>query len=58
MTPDDPIIPNPGQPGVPDPQGPQVAPEPTQQPPDIQFPPDAPVEVPQPGINRPEVEPR
>lgn len=55
MTPD-PVIPNPGQPGVTDPQGPQLAPEPSQ--PEIQEPPPAPVEVPQPGINRPEVEPR
>lgn len=53
MTPD-PVLPNPGQPGVQDPQGPQLAPEPNQ--PEIQEPPPAPVEVPQPGINRPEVQ--
>ena len=56
ITPNDPLVPNPGRPGVPDPQGPQLAPEPGQ--PEIQEPPPAPVEVPQPGINRPQVEPR
>lgn len=52
----DPVIPNPGQPGVGDPLGPQLAPEPSQ--PEIQEPPPAPVEVPQPGINRPEASQR
>ena len=47
----DPVIPNPGQPNVPDPQVPELAPQPTQ--PEIQEPPPAPVEVPQPGIRRP-----
>jgi hypothetical protein len=47
----DPVIPNPGQPEVPDPQVPELAPEPQQ--PEIQEPPPAPVEVPQPGIERP-----
>jgi hypothetical protein len=54
MTPD-PVIPNPGQPSVPDPQGPELAPEQPSRP-EIQEPPPAPVEVPQPGIHRPEVE--
>jgi hypothetical protein len=48
----DPMIPNPGQPQVPDPRAPELAPEPTQ--PEIQEPPLAPVEVPEPGINRPQ----
>jgi hypothetical protein len=47
----DPVIPNPGQPEVPDPHVPELAPEPQQ--PEIQEPPPAPVEVPQPGIKRP-----
>jgi hypothetical protein len=47
----DPVIPNPGQPQVPDPPAPELAPEPAQ--PEIQEPPPAPVEVPQPGIRRP-----
>jgi hypothetical protein len=46
----DPVIPNPGRPQVPDPQVPELAPQPTQ--PEIQEPPPAPVEVPQPGIRR------
>ncbi|TMG37496.1 MAG: hypothetical protein E6H92_08230 [Chloroflexi bacterium] len=50
----DPAITNPGQPRVPDPQGPELAPEPNR--PEIQEPPPAPVEVPQPGINRPEIQ--
>lgn len=49
----DPVIPNPGQPQVDDPQGPQLAPQPAQ--PEIMEPPPAPVEVPQPGINRPDI---
>jgi len=44
----DPVIPNPGQPQVPDPLAPEFAPQPTQ--PEIQEPPPAPVEIPQPGI--------
>jgi hypothetical protein len=50
----DPVVPNPGQPGVGDPQGPQLAPQAPQ--PDIQFPPPAPVEVPQPGIQQPGIQ--
>jgi hypothetical protein len=46
----DPVIPNPGQPNVGDPPGPQLEPEPNQ--PEIQEPPPAPVEVPQPGVSR------
>ena len=53
MTPD-PVIPTPGQPAVPEPQAPQLTPEPNQ--PEIQEPPPAPVEVPEPGINRPRVD--
>ncbi len=49
----DPVIPIPGQPQVGDPQGPQLAPQPTQ--PEIGEPPATPIEVPQPGLNRPEV---
>ena len=49
----DPVIPIPGQPQVGDPQGPQFAPQPTQ--PEIGEPPATPIEVPQPGLNRPEV---
>lgn len=49
----DPVIPNPGLPQVGDPQGPQLAPQPSQ--PEIQEPPAAPIEVPQPGLNRQEV---
>jgi hypothetical protein len=52
----DPVIPNPGQPNVGDPPGPELAPQPRQ--PEIQEPPPAPVEVPQPGINRPPARPR
>jgi len=48
----DPVIPNPGLPKVGDPPGPELAPEPQQ--PEITEPPRAPIEVPQPGINRPE----
>jgi len=48
----DPVIPNPSDPEVGDPPGPQFAPQPTQ--PEISEPPAAPVEVPQPGLNRPE----
>ena len=47
----DPVIPNPGQPQVGDPPGPELAPPPPK--PEIQEPPPAPVEVPQPGFNRP-----
>ena len=43
----DPVIENPGEIEVPDPQGPTRAPRPG---PEIQEPPPAPVEVPQPGI--------
>ena len=46
----DPVIPNPGPPEVPDLPAPELAPQPPQ--PEIQEPPPAPVEVPQPGINR------
>jgi len=46
----DPVMPNPGPPEVPDPPAPELAPQPPQ--PEIQEPPPAPVEVPQPGINR------
>lgn len=49
----DPVIPVPGQPGVSDPPGPELAPEPPR--PEIGEPPPTPIEVPQPGINRPEV---
>jgi len=45
----DPVIPNPGQPTVPDSPPPELAPEPLQ--PEIQEPPPAPVEIPEPGIN-------
>jgi hypothetical protein len=45
------VIPNPGQPKVGDPPGPELAPQPRQ--PEIQEPPPAPIEVPQPGIRRP-----
>jgi hypothetical protein len=48
----DPVIPNPGQPQVDDPPGPELAPQPHQ--PEIQEPPPAPVEVPPPGIKRPQ----
>jgi len=51
----DPMIPNPGQPEVGDPPGPELAPPPPQ--PEIQEPPPAPVEVPQPGFNRPQAPP-
>jgi len=44
-------VPNPGQPNVGDPPGPELAPEPPQ--PEIQEPPPAPLEVPEPGIRRP-----
>ncbi len=47
----DPVIPNPGPPQVPFPAAPELAPEPVQ--PEIQEPPPAPIEVPQPGIQRP-----
>jgi hypothetical protein len=47
----DPVIPNPGQPQVPDPPGPELAPQPSQ--PEIQEPPPAPLEVPLAGFNRP-----
>ena len=43
----DPVIENPGEIEVPNPQGPTLAPRPG---PEIQEPPPAPVEVPQPGI--------
>jgi hypothetical protein len=49
----DPVVPNPGVPEVADPPGPALAPGPPQ--PEIQEPPPAPVEVPQPGIRRPEI---
>ena len=49
----DPVIPNPGVPEVGDPPGPALVPGPPQ--PEIQEPPPAPVEVPQPGIDRPEI---
>jgi hypothetical protein len=48
----DPVIPNPGQPQVSDPPGPELAPQPPQ--PEIQEPPPAPIEGPQPGIDRPQ----
>jgi len=51
----DPVIPNPGQPQVGDPPGPQLPPQPAQ--PEITEPPAAPIEVPQPGPNRPDVAP-
>jgi hypothetical protein len=47
----DPVIPNPGQPQVPDAPPPEFAPQPQQ--PEIQEPPAAPLEVLQPGIERP-----
>ena len=49
----DPIIENPGDPQVGDPDGPELAPQPTQ--PEITEPPPTPIEVPQPGFKRPEV---
>jgi hypothetical protein len=51
----DPVIPNPGQPEVPDAPVPELAPEPQQ--PEIQEPPPAPVEVPQQGVKRPQQAP-
>jgi len=51
----DPVIPNPDQPEVPDAPVPELAPEPQQ--PEIQEPPPAPVEVPEPGIKRPQQAP-
>ena len=48
----DPVIPNPGQPEVPGAQPPELAPGLTE--PEIQEPPPAPVEVPEPGINQPQ----
>jgi hypothetical protein len=53
-TPSDPVIENPGRPEVPDPQQPSFTPQPGG--PEIQEPPPAPVEVPQPGIARPSPE--
>jgi hypothetical protein len=47
----DPVIPNPSPPQVPVPAAPELAPEPVL--PEIQEPPPAPIEVPQPGIQRP-----
>jgi len=50
----DPYIQNPGTPEVGQPVGPDVAPQPLQMP-EIGEPPATPIEVPQPGFNRPEV---
>ncbi len=49
----DPVIENPGDPQVGQPVGPELAPGPTM--PEIGEPPATPIEVPQPGLNRPEV---
>ncbi len=49
----DPVIENPGDPQVGQPVGPELAPQPTM--PEIKEPPETPIEVPQPGLNRPEV---
>jgi len=48
----DPVIPNPAQPEVPDAQPPELTPGLPE--PEIQEPPPAPVEVPEPGINQPQ----